>query len=111
MEVHIKPRTGIEFPCAEKVACIDIHWLVERLWRPNSGSEHSEIVSGAFQQWWYWQEVTSAGADFDKHGMQALVHCWWKCIANNDGGYIEKSSFTAKNLLYQAVLLGSLYLL
>ena len=26
--------------------------LVECLWRPNSGCEHSEAVDGAFQQWW-----------------------------------------------------------
>jgi len=28
-------------------------------------------------------------SDFDKHGMQALVHCWSKCIANGDD-YVEK---------------------
>jgi len=25
--------------------------LAEYLWRPNSGCEHSEVVSGTFQQW------------------------------------------------------------
>ena len=69
------------------------HWhslmLAEHLWRPNSGCEHSEVVGGAFQQWWQQQWVTSTGAGFDEHGMQALVHCWWKCIANG-GDYVEK---------------------
>ena len=36
------------------------HWhslmLVECLWRPNSGCEHTEAVGGAFQQWWQWCE-------------------------------------------------------
>lgn len=27
---------------------------------------------------------SSAGAGFDKRGMQPLVHCWWKCTANGD---------------------------
>jgi len=26
---------------------------------------------------------TSAGADFDKSGIQALVRHWWKCTANS----------------------------
>jgi len=37
--------------------------------------EHSKAVEGsAFQQWQQW--VASAGPDFDKCSMQALVHCW-----------------------------------
>ena len=42
--------------------------LAERLWRPNSG--------------WKYRQVTSAGAGFYEHGMQALIHRWWKCTAN-----------------------------
>ena len=52
------------------------HWhslmLVEHWWRPNSGWEHSEAVRGALQQWWQWQQFTSAGADFYDCGMQLL---------------------------------------
>jgi len=33
--------------------------------------------------------VTSAGADFYKHSVQATVHCCQKCIANG-GTYVEK---------------------
>ena len=51
--------------------------------------EHSGIVGGAFQQWWQQQWVTSACTAFYKHGLQALVHCWWKCRANG-GDYVEK---------------------
>jgi hypothetical protein len=51
-----------------------------------------------------------AGADFYECGMQALVQCWQKCIANG-GDYVEKWCFVAKNLLYQIVLLCSFYLL
>jgi len=43
--------------------------LAERLWRPNSGCEHSEVVSAVFQQW-----VTSAAADVYEHSLQALLH-------------------------------------
>ena len=35
------------------------------------------------------QSVTSAGADFHECSMQALVHYWWKCIANS-GDHVEK---------------------
>jgi hypothetical protein len=38
----------------------------------------------AVKQW-----ATSAGADFYKRSMQALVHRWRKCIANG-GDYVEK---------------------
>ena len=58
--------------------------FTEHLWRPNSRCSHHEAVGGAFQQWWQRQWVTFTGADCYKHSMQALVHCWWKCIANSD---------------------------
>ena len=53
------------------------------------------------------QRVTSAGADFYKHGMQALVYHWWKCIANG-GSHVEKYCFVVENLFYQADLLSEL---
>jgi len=52
------------------------HWyslkLAGCLWRQKSGCEYSEVVCGAFQQWWqqcerhamFWAAVTSAGAEF-----------------------------------------------
>ena len=64
----------------------------------------------AFQQWQQQQWVISACADFYEHGMWTLVHGWWKCIANG-GDYVEKWCFVAENLLYQILLLSSLYLL
>ena len=33
--------------------------------------------------------ITSTGADCYQCGMQALVHRWWKCIANS-GDYVDK---------------------
>lgn len=42
--------------------------------------------------------------------MQALVRAWQKCIGNGDD-YVERERFVAKNLLSQAVLQCSLYLL
>ena len=55
------------------------------------------------------QWVTSVGVDFYEHGMQALVYCWQKCLANG-GDYIEKLCFIAENLLHQVVFLCFLYL-
>ena len=63
------------------------HWhsstLDECIWRLNSGCEHSEAVSDAFQQWRQQQWLTSAGAGFYECSMQALVHRWWKCTVNS----------------------------
>ena len=53
--------------------------------------------------------VTSASADYYEHNMYALVHCWWKCIANGSD-YTEKQYFVAENLLYHTMLLCTLYL-
>lgn len=38
------------------------------------GCEHSEAMGDMFQQRQQWQWDISAGAGFDKHGMEALVH-------------------------------------
>jgi len=43
--------------------------------------------------------VTSIGADFYKHSMMALVHCWQNCIARN-GDSAEKQCFVAEIFLY-----------
>ena len=86
------------------------HWhlsiFAECLWSPNSGCEHSEAAGATFQQWQ--QQVTSTDADFYKCSMHALVQSW--CIANG-ADYVKKQCFVAKNVLYQIVLLCSLYLL
>jgi len=44
---------------------------------------NSSIISAAT----HW--VTFTGADFYKHSIQALFHCWLKCIAKGDD-YTEK---------------------
>jgi len=86
------------------------HWhslkLDVCLWRPNGGCEHSEVVGGAFQQWEQQQWVTSAGADFEECGIQALVHCWW--MHSWWWWLCWKTVVLAENLPYQIVLLSSL---
>ena len=57
------------------------------------------MVGSAFQQHPDWSGVTSTGADFYEHGMQALVHRWQKCIANG-GDFVKKECFVTENLLY-----------
>jgi len=47
--------------------------IVECLWTPVSGSEHSKVVDGAFQL--QWQRLTSAGADFYKCSKDGLICC------------------------------------
>jgi len=75
---------------------IGIHWhsltLAECLWKPNSWCEHSEVVSGRFQQWCKQQWVISTGEDFDECGLQVLVHCWWNSIVGCIGGEMLKNS-------------------
>ena len=56
------------------------------------------------------QLATSSGIDFYKHSMQAPFHLGQKCVANGSY-YVEKECSEARNLLYQIVLLCSLYLL
>jgi len=88
--ICMKQRCWIGFLHAEKKCT---HWhswmLTEHLWRQNSECEHSEAMGGAFQQWWQRQWTKSAGTNFYECSMQALAHCWWKCLANG-GDYIEK---------------------
>ena len=55
------------------------------------------------------QWVISTGADFYEHSMQALVHCWQKCIVSS-GGCVEKQGFVAENLLNQTVYGYALYI-
>jgi len=59
-------------------------------------------VGGDFQWWQQW--VTSAGADFCERGMQALVHCWQKCITSG-GDDAEKQCLVAEKFRFQIVLL------
>ena len=96
-EAWMKRRGVTEFLHKEK------KWhpltLAEHWWRANSGHEHSEGVSGAFQQ--QQQQVTSADAHICKHSMQALVHPWQKCMVVTAG---KKYCFVAANVLYQTVL-------
>jgi len=44
----------------------------------------NNAVVQSVKQW-----ATSSGADFYERGMQALVHCWRKCIASG-GECVEK---------------------
>ena len=71
--------------------------FAEDLLRPNIEREHSEAVGGAFQQLQQQQWVTSTGADFYKHGMQALA-CLWQEYIVNGGDYVEEQCFIAENL-------------
>ena len=87
--------------------------LAELLWKPNSGYQQGEVVGGGFQQWWQECERRTtfwiAMQIFYEHSMQAVVHHWWKCIANG-GDYSEKycfcrwEFFLSNNVLVHLVL-------
>lgn len=58
----------------------------------------------------FYESCSKTSSDLDKHGMQALVHCWTKCTASG-GNYVEKQHLVAENLVYQIMLSCCLYLL
>ena len=107
MEVYTKERCASELlhtaksvhPLTFTDACWTFLEIEQWMWAQRG-------VGGEFQQ--SWQQVTSPGADCYMHGTQALVHLWQKCTANGDN-YVEKDCSVAENLLYQTVLLCSLY--
>ena len=72
-EVYVKQRCVTEFFHMEKKKekLHHLHLLV--LAEPNRGCEHSEAVSGVFQQWQ--QQITCTSANLYKHSLQAL--CRW----------------------------------
>lgn len=75
---------------SEKIAPINVCWcLVNVLWRPKSGCEHSEAVGGVSAA----TAVTSTGARFYKHNTQGLIHWWWMCINSTGSDCVEKIVF------------------
>jgi len=115
MEVWMKQRWVIEFLHMENMVPIGIYWHLLNI----SGDQPVDVST---VRWWVVQFsydaiiapvkqlVNPTGSDFCKSGIQALVHYWQKCIANSVD-YVEKQCFVAESLLYQMVLLCSLYLL
>jgi len=100
-------------PCRKKMALIDTHQHLLNV----HGVRTADV---SIVRWWVcapwggeWCVSAVAIATVDhlhkSHGMQALVHHCWKCIANG-GDYLEKQCFVAENLLYQTLLLCSFYL-
>jgi len=73
------------------------HWptlmFAEHFWTPNSGCEYSEVMGSLFQAVaiakWKTSHIPVIHANFHKHGMQELIHCWWKCTAIGDD-HVEK---------------------
>ena len=86
-EAIIWSRINLIPPCRKNGTHQHSFTLAERLWRPNSACEHSEVVGWVLQQWR--QRVTAAGADLDERSMQAPVHLWKKCIGNGSDS-VEK---------------------
>ena len=87
------------------------HWyslmLAECLWTSNSGYEHSEVVGGAFQQWWQWRERratfwTAMQMSYE-HSMQTPGHHWQKCTASGSN-YVEKEQIISHKALWNTVI-------
>ena len=93
--------------CQSCLDCPTALTLFDAFWFPSIQTDglhgqhfpSNDTIIAAAKQW-----VTSAGVGLYEHGMQALVHCWRKCITNG-GVYVEEECFVAENLLYQIVLL------
>jgi len=90
---------SLNFSMQKKDAPIDIHWHLLNV----SGDQTVKVSTVR----WYGVHFSS---DNSLCRMQALFHCWQKCMANN-GDYHEKYCSVAENLLYLTVLLCSSYLL
>ena len=95
---HWNPSCGKKW---HTLTCISICWtfmeIKQWMWAQwGSGW----CVSAVVTVMWKKSHVTDSHADYYKHGMQALVHHWWKCTANG-GDYVEKQCFVAENLLCQ----------
>ena len=105
--VFMKLRCGTEFLDVENITPFDIHQCLLNV----SGDQTVDLNT---VKWWCitavakWQQVTSAGTDFNEQGMQAVVHHQWKCIAKSSD-YDEKQCFVAENLLCQIVLSCSIH--
>ena len=90
-EVHVKQRCVTEFLLEEKMSLIDIHWCLLNAYRDWT------VGVSTVRQWVVCFSSGDRGSlslvkIFYKHGMQALVHCWWKFI-DNGGDYAEKQCF------------------
>jgi len=99
IEVCTERRCGTEFFHIEKMAPTDIHWFFLNIYG-------DEIVDmGTLKGGWCVsaagtvEVVFPADAHSNKHGIQALIHCWWKCIASH-GDQVKNLCFVAENLLY-----------
>ena len=77
------------------MANIDIHQHLLNIY----GNQTVDVCQGS--GWWIsevmrmiWKKshILATSADFYVHRMQALVHCWWKCIVNG-GDDAEKLVF------------------
>ena len=66
----------------ETKQCMVVQWKMDCM--SNILMGNNDIIA-AVKQW-----VASAGAHFYECDLQALVHCWWKCRAN-DGDNVENS--------------------
>ena len=92
--------------------CVSPNSSMWKKWHPltfiNTCWTSMETKQWLWAQWdggWCFEAVATAtmGADFYKHGKQALVYACWRCIANGSD-YIEKWNFGAEYFLFLHVL-------
>jgi len=107
LEVCAKQRCEIEFLHVERYST---HWhssmLAECLWRPNSGCEHSEgrAMRSCSDRLWPLTQVQILTSITCRHLLFAGKNAQLMVVT------VLKNSSVAENLLYQVVLLCSLYL-
>lgn len=107
IEVLMKQRVSLNSSIQKKVLLIDIcqHLLNvcgDQTVTVSAGRQWVVCFSNGNSRSWGW-------CNLYEHGIQVLVHCWRKWIANC-GDYVEKEWSAAENLLYQTLLMCCLYL-
>ena len=87
MEVQMKPNCGTEFLHTEKMAPTGIHRCLLNIYGDQTVDVNTimrwVVCSAVAAVTGRTNHVLDSHADFYKHGIQTLVHCWLKCITNS----------------------------
>lgn len=91
----------------QKKKCTHWHFcmLTNHLWRPSSGCEFSEVVGGVFK--WHFKWPCPAVTPWNKEYFDQLMFTNYLVVVT----MLKNKCFVAENLLYQTILMCSLYLL
>jgi len=75
VKVQVTQRCGFEFLHKEKMTPTGIHLHLLTIYGDQTMDVSTVRQGGVYHQWCWQQWTTCTGADFYKHGMQAIVFC------------------------------------